>query len=89
MVAWWLAEHHTIRQGMDKENVPDDDWDEHECLDPEALAADLIRSGLIAPAWKLDALSELAAHNLRTESTSSPARRRRTAVSPLQIAFPI
>lgn len=90
MVAWWLAEHHTVRRRVDDERERDDDWDEHECLDPEALAADLVGSGLIAPAWTFNQLSELAAHNLRAGSTTSTVRRsRRSAVSPLQIAFPI
>ena len=88
MVAWWLAEHHPQRQGVDEVRDPEDD--EHECIDPEALAAELVRSGLIAPAWRYNELSELAAHNLRIKATTPPARRhRRFTVSPLQIAFPI
>lgn len=88
MVAWWLAEHYPLRDGSYQQHDLDDD--EHECIDPEALAAELVRSGLIVPAWKYNELSELAAHNLRTKATTPPARRiRRSTVSPLQMAFPI
>lgn len=91
MLAWRLAEHHTIRRHPGGEHIPDgDDWDDHECLDPEAVAADLVDSGLLAPAWKMSELSDLAAQNLRRKSdTPSGRRRQRQAVSPLQIAFPI
>lgn len=91
MLAWRLAEHHTMRKHPGGEHIRDDDeWDDHECLDPEAVAADLVGSGLVAPAWKLSELSELAVHNLRSRSDITIGRRRRQpVVSPLQMTFPI
>jgi len=91
MLAWRLAEHHTMGKHPGRDQILDgDDWDDHECLDPEAVAADLIASGLVAPAWKLSELSELAAYNLRSEpNILIGRRRRRPVVSPLQMAFPI
>ncbi len=91
MLAWRLAEHHTMGKHPGRDYILDgDDWDDHECLDPEAVAADLIASGLVAPAWKLSELSELAAYNLRSEPNILVGRRRRRpVVSPLQMAFPI
>lgn len=91
MLAWRLAEHHTMGKHPGRDHILDgDDWDDHECLDPEAVAADLIASGLVAPAWRLSELSELAAYNLRSEpNILIGRRRRRSVVSPLQIAFPI
>ena len=89
MVAWWLAAHHVTPADSAELDGCDGDADDHECIDPEALAADLVRSGLIAPAWKYAELSELAARNLRVGSTTTVRRQRRAAVSPLQMVFPI
>lgn len=89
MVAWWLAAHHSPPADSAELDGSDGDADDHECIDPEALAADLVGSGLIAPAWKYAELSELAARNLRVESTTTVRRQRRPTVSPLQMVFPI
>lgn len=87
MLAWRLAERHTMKSLAD-DNIADyDDSGDHECLDPEAVAADLIASGLVAPAWKSSELSALAAHNHRLQTGTPSPRRRRPAVSPLQMAF--
>ena len=89
MVAWWLAEHHTLSQTPTDQRHVDDDWLDHECMDPEALAADLVRSGLIAPAWKSQSQSSPVATSDRTDPRTSAIRKRRQGVSPLQIALPI
>lgn len=86
MVAWWLAAHYSTPTASAEVSGEADD---HECIDPETLAADLVGSGLIAPAWNFARLSDLAAHNLRAESTTTPRRQRRPTVSPLQMVFPI
>ena len=89
MVAWWLAAHHSTPTDSAELDGRAGDADDHECIDPEALAADLVGSGLIAAAWKYAELSELAAHNLCVESTITVRRQRRSTVSPLQMVFPI
>ena len=89
MVAWWLAAHHWTPRDSAEVDGRDGDGDDHECIDPEALAADLVGSGLIAPAWKYAELSELAARHLRAGSTTTVRRQRRPTVAPLQMVFPI
>ncbi len=89
MVAWWLAAHHSTLINSAEQDGSGGAADDHECIDPEALAADLVGSGLIAPAWKYAHLSEVAARNSRAESTTAVRRQRRQAVSPLQMVFPI
>jgi hypothetical protein len=89
MVAWWLAAHHSTPTESAEQDGGGGDADDHECIDPEALAADLVGSGLIAPAWRIAQLSELAARSLRAESTTTVRRQRRPTVSPLQMVFPI
>ena len=89
MVSWWLAEHHTLREKPVEQGHVDDDWLDHECLDPEAVAADLVRSGLIAPAWTAHVQSAPKARSVRTDLRRRAARTDHQAVSPLQIALPI
>lgn len=89
MVAWWLAAHQSTPADSAELDGSGGDADDHECIDPEALAADLVGSGLIAPAWKYAELSELAARNVRAESTTAVRRQRRPTVSSLQMVFPI
>lgn len=88
MVAWWLAEHYPTRSDGDEHNGWKVDWEDHECFDPEVIAADLVGSQLIAPAWKLEELSELASRNVGNKSAIA-RRSRRPIVSPLQLAFTI
>ena len=89
MVAWRLAQYHTLGKGTAAQEDLGGEWIDHECLDPETVAADLVRSGLIAPAWKVGDRTEAAAGNGAAEATVKRSRRGRRPVSPLQIALPI
>lgn len=83
MLAWRLAEHHCTASSASGDSSEWDASTDHECLDPEVVAADLVVSGLIAPAWRSTAP---ATHNYRSGSGAVKRRGRRPAVSPLQIA---
>lgn len=50
MLAWQLAKHCPIEVSDRSAGWTDDD---HECFDPEQLAAELVASGVVASAWTL------------------------------------
>jgi hypothetical protein len=89
LLAWRLAQYDTHPAGEER----DGQWDGHECLDPELVAADLVRSGLIAPAWELAALAaerdELITRRVQDRRRPGHIRRRPAAPPSSQLALPL
>ena len=92
MVAWHLAAAHTMSAcAGDPDPWTGRSEADHECFDPELLAAELVASGLIAPAWQLRKITTL--YNDLTISSGPadaqrPRRRARHSVAPTQLGLP-
>jgi hypothetical protein len=94
MVAWRLAQHRThAPQASDLVDVAGPFGEDHECFDPEAVAAELVDSGLIAPSWKLREMTARYTALLRAGAVTPPAsrsssRRRYPGGAAEQLALP-
>jgi hypothetical protein len=94
MVAWRLAQHRPLSpQASDLVDVADPFGEDHECFDPESVAAELVESGLIAPSWKLREMTAQYTALLHTRAVTPPAsrsssRRRSRAGAAEQLALP-
>lgn len=88
MLAWQLAKHCPVEVPGQPAHWADDD---HECFDPEQLAAELVASGVVAPAWKLREITgryrELVAGASLTVTTTLPRRHKSRPTAPGQLAL--
>ncbi len=89
MVAWRLAQYWVLAPPA--ADVVDPFGEDHECFDPERVAAELVESGLIAASWKLTEMTARYTALLHADGAarpaSRPARRRSRAGSAEQLAL--
>jgi hypothetical protein len=89
MVAWRPAQYRVLAPPAP--DVAELFGEDHECFDPEGVAAELVESGLIAPSWKLTQMTarytELLHARRANRPASPPARRRAAAGSAEQLAL--
>ena len=89
MVAWRLAQYRVL--GPPAPDVAEPFDEDHECFPPEAVAAELVKSGLIAPSWKLTEMTARYTALLHTGAANvpapQPARRRSATASAEQLAL--
>jgi hypothetical protein len=89
MVAWRLAQYRVLAPPAP--DVAELFGEDHECFDPEGVAAELVESGLIAASWKLTEVTArytaLLHAGAANRLASRPARWRSPAGSAEQLAL--
>lgn len=92
LLAWRLAQHGILTPpASDLVDAGGPFDEEHECFDPEGVAAELVESGLIAPSWKLTEMTAGYTALLHAAPPTPPisrsARRRSPAGAAGQLAL--
>ena len=93
MLAWHFARSAVPVPGKMGADDDDVEYGDHECFDPERLAADLVASGLVAAAWRSFRPGRIAGGGTGDPRAAQhragrPRRRRHPATAPEQLHLP-